>query len=47
MTTLNSRETTGITGIKVEAYQFESLTKLAEDFYQDMERYKRGEIYED
>ena len=27
-----------------ETYRFESLRKLADDFYRDVERYKRGEL---
>ena len=29
---------------KTEPYKFVSLRKLANDFYRDIERYKRGEI---
>ncbi len=29
---------------KEEPYQFESLRRLARDFYRDIEKYKRGEL---
>lgn len=29
---------------KIEPYRFVSLRKLADDFYRDIERYKRGEL---
>jgi len=29
---------------RIEAYRFSSLKKLADDFYRDMELYKRGEL---